>query len=134
MIHKWRVLFICFKYSCQSACSAGGPGSIPGGGKIPWRREWLPSPVFLPGEFQGQRSLASYSPWGCKGSDTTEQLTFHFSAFRLCILFFFSVDRDQSCFFKKVVILIFGYVGLSCGAQTLWLWCPGLVAPWHMGS
>jgi len=31
-------------------------------GKIPWRREWLPIPVFLPGEFHGQRSLAGYSP------------------------------------------------------------------------
>ena len=41
-------------------------------GKIPWRREWQPTPVFLPGEFHG---LAGYSPWGCKESDTTEQLT-----------------------------------------------------------
>ena len=32
--------------------------------KIPWRREWLSSPVFLPGELHGQRSLESYSPWG----------------------------------------------------------------------
>jgi len=32
--------------------------------KIPWRREWLPTPAFLPGEFQGQRSLAGYGPWG----------------------------------------------------------------------
>ena len=31
-----------------------------------------PSPVFLPGESRGQRSLAGYSPWGCKDSDTTE--------------------------------------------------------------
>ena len=31
-----------------------------------WRRKWQPTPVFLPGEFQGQRSLAGYSPWGCK--------------------------------------------------------------------
>ena len=31
-------------------------------GKIPWRREWLPTPVFFPGEFHGQRSLESYSP------------------------------------------------------------------------
>ena len=38
-------------------------------GKIPCRREWLPAPVFLPGEFQGQRSLAGYSPWGRKESD-----------------------------------------------------------------
>ena len=43
--------------------------------KIPWRREWLPTPVFLPGEFHGQRSLAGYSPWGCKESDSTEQIT-----------------------------------------------------------
>ena len=40
-----------------------------------WRRKWLPTPVFLPGEFNGQRSLAGYSPWGQKESDTTERLT-----------------------------------------------------------
>ena len=40
-----------------------------------WRREWKPTPVFLPGEFHGQRSLAGYSPWGCKKSDMIEQLT-----------------------------------------------------------
>ena len=34
--------------------------------KIPWRRSWQPTPVFLPGESLGQRSLAGYSPWGCK--------------------------------------------------------------------
>ena len=34
--------------------------------KIPWRRKWQPTPVFLPGEFQGQRSLEGYSPWGQK--------------------------------------------------------------------
>ena len=41
-------------------------------GKIPWRREWLPTPVFLPGEFHAQRSLLGYSPWNHKESDTTE--------------------------------------------------------------
>ena len=35
-------------------------------GKIPWRRKWHTTPVFLPGELYGQRSLAGYSPWGCK--------------------------------------------------------------------
>ena len=35
-------------------------------GKIPWRREWQLTPVFLPGESHGQRSLAGYSSWGCK--------------------------------------------------------------------
>ena len=40
--------------------------------KIPWRREWQPTPAFLPGESHGQRILAGYSPWGHKESDTTE--------------------------------------------------------------
>ena len=39
-------------------------GFSPWVGKIPWRREWLPTPVFLPGESQGQRSLVGYSPRG----------------------------------------------------------------------
>ena len=42
-----------------------------------WRRKWQPTPVFLPGASHGQRSLASYGPWGRKESDRTEQLT-HF--------------------------------------------------------
>ena len=46
------------------------------GGKICWRREWLPTPVFLPRELHGQRSLVGYSPWSCKETDMTEQLTF----------------------------------------------------------
>ena len=34
--------------------------------KIPWRRDWQPTPVFLLGKFHGQKSLAGYSPWGCR--------------------------------------------------------------------
>ena len=41
--------------------------------KIPWRRKWQPTPVFLPGESHGQRSLMGNSPWGCKELDTTER-------------------------------------------------------------
>ena len=44
-----------------------------------WRRQWHPTPVLLPGEPQGQRSLAGCSPWGHWESDTTERLHFHFS-------------------------------------------------------
>ena len=40
--------------------------------KIPWRRAWQSTPVFLPGESQRQRSLMGYSPQGHKESDTTE--------------------------------------------------------------
>ena len=39
--------------------------------KMPWRREWLPTSIFLPGEFHGKKSLAGYSPWGHKERDTT---------------------------------------------------------------
>ena len=42
--------------------------------KIPWRRKWQPTPVFLPGKFHGQRCLVGYSPWGHQESDTTEQV------------------------------------------------------------
>ena len=50
-------------------------GSVSVGG----RRQWHPTPVRLPGKSHGWRSLVGCSPWGCKESDTTEQLHFHFS-------------------------------------------------------
>ena len=43
--------------------------------KIHRRREWLHTPIFMSGETSGWKSLAGYSPWGCKQSDTTEQLS-----------------------------------------------------------
>ena len=42
----------------------------------PWRRKWQPPPILLPEKSHGQRSLASYSPGGCKEWDMTEQLTY----------------------------------------------------------
>jgi len=51
------------------------PGFDPWLGKIPWRRKWQPTPVFLPGKSHGQRSLVGYSPWGHKELDTTERLS-----------------------------------------------------------
>ena len=48
----------------ESACNAGDLGSISGLGRFPWRRAWQPTPVFLPREFHGQRSLARSSPRG----------------------------------------------------------------------
>ena len=44
-------------------------------GKIPWRRAWQPTPVFLPGESHGQRSLARYSPWVAKSQTRLKQLS-----------------------------------------------------------
>ena len=59
--------------SKESACNVGNPGLIP------WGRKWQSTPVFLPGELYGQRSLMGYSPWGRKEQDMTEQLT-HFQS------------------------------------------------------
>ena len=59
----------------KESCNEGDLGLIPGLGKIPWRRGWPPTPVFLPGESHGQRSLVDNSPWGCKQLDTAKQLS-----------------------------------------------------------
>ena len=98
--------FPCSSASKDSACNAGDQGSISASpesylacpilkttpqrlpifyflGKIPWRRKWQPTPVFLLGESHGRRSLVGYSPRGRKESDTTERLHFHWLS--LCL-------------------------------------------------
>ena len=64
---KWVSLVVQL---VKNPLQCGRPGFDPWVGKIPWRREWLPTPVFWPREFHGL-----YSPWGCNESDMTEQLT-----------------------------------------------------------
>ena len=62
--------------STESACHAGDTGRHqfdPRVQKIPWRRAWQTTPVFLPGESQGQRNLVGYGPWHQKESDMTER-------------------------------------------------------------
>ena len=59
----------------ESACKCRRPGFDPWVRKIPCRREWQSTPVFLPGESHGQRSLAGYNPWDRKEWDMTERLT-----------------------------------------------------------
>ena len=61
----------------KNPSASGRPGFNPWVGKIPWRREWLPTPVFWPGELHGQRSLEGYSPWSHKESDTAEQTSLY---------------------------------------------------------
>ena len=60
------------KNPSASAGDTGDVGFNPWVGKIPWSRKQQLTPVFLPGESHGQRSLAGYSPWGHKELDTTE--------------------------------------------------------------
>ena len=61
----------------ESTCNAGDRGLLPGMGRFPWRRGRLPTPVFLPEEFHGQRSLVGYRSQGCKEWDTTEMTCPH---------------------------------------------------------
>ena len=83
---NWRIHFVFIR----SVCKKGLPwwlkswriclqyrrhGFNPWVGKIPWRREWLPTLASLPGEFHGQRSLAGYSSWDHNESDMNEGLT-----------------------------------------------------------
>ena len=72
-------------------------GSNPWVRKIPWRREWQPTPVILPGEVHGQRSLVGYSPWGHKESDTTERL-----ALKNLILRSYSPYKSMLIFYQLI--------------------------------
>ena len=77
LLHPWDFPGKSTGVGCHCLLQqCGRPGFNSWVGNIPWRREWLPTPVFLPGEFNGQRSLANYSPWGHKESDMTE-VTLH---------------------------------------------------------
>ena len=53
--------------------------------QVPWRRQWHPTPVLLPGKSHGRRRLVGCNPWGCEELDTTEQLHFHFHFSLSCI-------------------------------------------------
>ena len=69
--------------------NAGDLSSVPGSGRSPPEKEWNPTPVFLPGEFRGQRSLAGYSPWSCervRHDWMTKQLQQHNKTFILISL------------------------------------------------
>ena len=61
----------------RAACQCRRHRFSPQVRKIPWRRKWQPAPVFLSGEIHGQWSLAGYSPWRRKESNTIEQLNVH---------------------------------------------------------
>ena len=67
-------------------------------GKIPWRRKWQPTLVFLSGKSHGQRSLAGYSPQGCKQSDRTKQLSTLWSETVPSVL----LAREKTSTFKSV--------------------------------
>ena len=58
--------FLLWLSGKESTCQCSRLGFDPWVRKVPWRRKWQPTPVFLPGKPHGQRSLVGYSPWGRK--------------------------------------------------------------------
>ena len=110
-IQVWALLeFPWWLSSKEAACNVGATGDMvdPWVRKIPWRRAWQPTPVFLPGESHGQRSLARYSLWGHKESDMTEA-TSHGMAFQgvsdVCLgaeaLMYLHSDLDSNIIFAS---------------------------------
>ena len=66
--------FHCGSDDKESACQRRRHGFDSWVRKIPWISEWIPTPVFMPGKFYGQRTLVGYSPWYCKELDMTQRL------------------------------------------------------------
>ena len=74
----YKAIILQLKKKSASQCQRHRRhGFDPWVGKIPQRKKWPPTPVFLPGESHGQRNLEGYSPQGHKKSDTTQQLSTH---------------------------------------------------------
>ena len=97
-------------------------GFDPWVGKIPWRREWLPTPVFWPGEFH-----ELYSPWGHKESDTTERLSlFSYLVFPILLLSSISLHCSLKKAFLSLLAILwnsaFSWVYISlllCFSQVM---------------
>ena len=88
----WGGFFCCRlprrHYSKEPTCQCRRLGFNPWVGKIPWRRKWQPTPVFLPGKSHEQRGLMGYSPWGHKELDRTEHTLLYYYS---------SVGKAQAC-------------------------------------
>ena len=116
-------------------------------GKFPWRKAWQPTPVFLPGEFHGQRSPAGYSPWGRKESDTTEV------AYDNTYLYMYSKTLNHSI--AEIVTSHWGDDSMTRWNKTfqfmllqgemrftannmilsqLWWWAAAATVPWQMSG
>ena len=78
-------------------------------GKIPWRREWLPTPVFLPGESCGQRNLVGYRPWGRRVRRDWATNTLHTIWVKLTVFFFFQVHLEDVFHLFKFFSVLWTY-------------------------
>ena len=105
--------------SKESVCDAGGLDSIPGSRRSPGEGYLQkPTPVLLPGELHGQRSLVGHSSWGRKDSDTTEQLHFPFPFLSLALHVVHSV-QGPSTLVTQAAVPYFGHTVLRLSSRSL---------------
>ena len=89
----------------ESTCQGRIHGFNPWVGKIPWRRKWQPTPVFLAGKSHGQKSLVGYSSWGRKRAGHNLVAKQHHHPSLSLIWFLFSLFHHHST-------VMFGHPGL----------------------
>ena len=103
------VIFCCFDGSHPNGCEVASHCSLvlhfPRVRKIPWSRKQQPTPVCLTGESHGQRSLAGYSPWGCRESDRTEPLCTHTQGGRHTLDLRFTPRAATVCFCSNTQVV-----------------------------
>ena len=98
-------------------------------GKIPWRRAWQPTPVFLLGESYAQRSLVGHYPWGPKESDMTEVIEHHSSSCtghfreRQIVRFFSSSGSHAYSIFKCFIICLYFILMMFLSTTVLFYIC-----------
>ena len=87
--------------------------------KIPWRREWqpTPTPVLLLGEFHGQRSVVGYSPWGCKKLDMNKHISIYSLDTIMSSLWIFWTQESQG---QKLLLTLWGNSAESFSPKRLW--------------
>ena len=109
----------------ESSCHCRRCRFNPWAGKIPWRRKWQSTPVFLPGKSHGQRSLVGYSPWGCKR--VRHDLAPKLQPYACCVsdTFFISfnthcIPQPIKCYYREETEAQrgYGHCPRSHGAQT----------------
>ena len=87
-------------------------------GKIPWRRKWLPTMVFLPGEFHGDKSLASHSPWGLQRVGRYWETKCSCKEFQVGEVYFRDQGEDKLDLVFKFNYLYLIQLCLSCSQYT----------------
>ena len=107
----------------ESACSAGDMGLIPGLGRSPGEGKWQPTPVFLPGKSQGQRSLVGCSPWGFKSPTQ-----FSYKTTTKKYLFICLTAPTLSCSTRSLLLVGFELFEQHVGSSSLTRIEPGPLA------